>query len=183
MKTICLSVTVFFFLQGSLGAQTNEWTKATSGNWEESAWSLGQLPGVNQEFVAIDNAGWKAVTIGQNTTANYPGSLALNNLLVDAPTNGFNTLLLNWAKLSVPLVVNSNLVIGTNGSLVSHYSALKAVEAYIDGSASFMDYATEDFGELWIRSSANVGLTNGIMSCSNLTFYNGTFTQCGCTHK
>ena len=176
-------MTVLLFLECSLGAaQTNEWTKSTSGNWEEAAWSLGQLPGANQEFVAIENSGWKAVAIGANTTASYPQSLTVNNLLVDAPTNGFNTLLLNWAHLTVPLLVNSNLVIGTNGALVSHYSALKAGNVYIDGAASFMDYATEDLGQVWLRSGGTMGLTNGIMSCSNLTFYNGTFTQSGGTH-
>jgi hypothetical protein len=165
----------------SLG-QTNQWIKPTSGNWEEASWSLGQLPGTSQDLVAIDNDGWKAVVISENTTINHPDSLSLKNLLVDGPTNSLNTLLLNWAKLSVPLIVQSNLTIGTNGSLVSHYSALKVANAYIDGSAAFMDYATEDFGQLWLGSGSTLGLTNGTMTCSNLTFYDGTFTQSGGTH-
>ena len=160
----------------------NQWTKAASGAWDESFWSLGQLPGTNQELVAINNSGWKAISIGQDTAANHPQSLLLNNLLIDGPTNSENTLLLNWAYLDVPLTVRSNLTVGANGALVSHYSALNAANAYIGGSASFMDYATENFGQLWLRSGAGLGLTNGVMTCSNLTFYNATFTQSGGTH-
>jgi hypothetical protein len=182
MKLKYGSAVLFFLLSFSAVAQTNQWTNPTSGAWESPYWSLGTLPGADQQFVAIDNAGWKAVAISANTTANYPQSLSLNNLLVDAPTNSMNTLLLNWAYLNVPLVVQSNLNIGPYGSLVSHYSAIQATNVYIDGSASFMDYATEDFGQLYLRSGATVGLTNGIMTCSNLTFYNGAFTQSGGTH-
>jgi len=166
----------------SAAGATNEWTKSTSGSWEESYWSLGQLPGMNQELVAFRNPGWKALAIGANTTANYPASLSLNNLLVEAPTDSFNQLLLDWAGLSVPLVVHSNLKIGANGSLASHYSGLHAANAYIDGSASFSDYSTEEFAQLWLRSGATLNLTNGTMTCSNLPFYTATFTQSGGTH-
>src|SRR5437667_12171520 len=76
-------------------AITNEWTKASSGYWEEPYWSLG-LPSPDQEVVAFRNPGWKALAIGANTTANYAGSLTVNNLIVDAPTNSANQLLLNW---------------------------------------------------------------------------------------
>jgi hypothetical protein len=182
MKQGLLGLIMFSLLGLSAAAQTNQWTKPTSGNWEQSYWSLGLLPGIDQQLVAIDNYGWKAVAIGANTTANYPQSLSLSNLLIDAPTNSRNTLLLNWANFNVPLVVSSNLTVGTNGALASHYSALRATNAYIDGTASFSDYATEDFGQLTLRSGGTAGLTNGIMTCSNLTFYNGTFTQCGGAH-
>jgi hypothetical protein len=182
MKKKFMYAIIFVALGFSAAGQTNQWTKPTSGNWEESYWSLGRLPGMDQQLVSIDNYGWKAVAIGANTTTDYPQSLSLNNLLIDGPTNSLNTLLLNWAYLDVPLNVHSNLTIGTNGSLVSHYSALQAANTCIDGSASFMDYATEDFGQLYLRSGATFGLTNGTMTCSNLTFYNGTFTQSGGAH-
>src|SRR5258706_4826154 len=83
---------------------TNQWTKPTSGYWEESYWSLGGLP-LAQDTVAFRNPNWKALAIGANTTANYPGSLSVNNLLIQAPTYSFNQLLLNWAGLAVPLAV------------------------------------------------------------------------------
>jgi hypothetical protein len=75
------------------------------------------------------------------------------------------------------------LTIGTNGSLASHYSALRAANAYIDGTASFSDYATEDFDQLWLRSGGTLNLTSGTMTLSNLTFLDtATFTQSGGTH-
>lgn len=182
MKSELVCGGLILLLGFSAWGQTNEWTKTTSGNWEESYWSLGQLPGIGQQLVSIDNSGWKAVSIGPTTATNHPQSLSLNNLLIDGPTNSLNTLLLNWALLNVPLFVHSNLTIGANGSLVSHYSALKVADADIDGSAAFMDYATEQFDQLTLRSGATFGLTNGTMTCSNLTFYNGTLTQSGGTH-
>jgi hypothetical protein len=182
MKSELVCGGLILLLGFSALGQTNEWTKTTSGNWEESYWSLGQLPGIGQQLVSIDNSGWKAVSIGPTTATNHPQSLSLNNLLIDGPTNSLNTLLLNWALLNVPLFVHSNLTIGANGSLVSHYSALKVADADIDGSAAFMDYATEQFDQLTLRSGATFGLTNGTMTCSNLTFYNGTLTQSGGTH-
>ena len=174
--TIVLSLAHF-----SAAGATNEWTKPTSGYWEESYWSLGQMPGMDQELVAFRNPGWKALAIGASTIATNSASLSLNNLLVEAPTDSFNQLLLNWAGLSVPLFVHSNLTIGTNGSLASHYSALHAANAYIDGSASFSDYATEQFDRLWLQSGGTLNLTNGIMACSNLTLFNGTYLQIGGT--
>ena len=160
----------------------NDWTKPGSGNWEEPYWSLGRLPASDQGLVVLGNPGWKSLAITANTTANYPASLSLNNLVIMSPTDSFNQLLLNWAGLDVPLDVHWNLTIGPNASLESHYSALHAANAYIDGSASFSDYSTEDFGNVWLRYGGTMYLTNGAMTCSNLTFYDGTFRQLGGTH-
>ena len=168
--------------EAQIAGLTNDWTKSTSGSWEEPYWSLGRLPAPDQETVAFRNPGWKALAIGGNTAVSYPSSLAVNNLIVDAPTDSFNRLLLNWAGLVVPLVVRSNLFIGSGGSLESHYSALRAATANIRGSASFSDYATEDFGTLWLRSGATLNLINGSMTCSSLTFGSATLTQSGGSH-
>src|SRR5688500_11892385 len=101
-------VALVISLVSSASAVTNEWTKTSSGNWEEPFWSLGTLPSAAQDAAAIRNPGWKAVAIGANTTANHPGSLFLNNLIIDAPTDSANRLLLNWAGHNVPLDVRSN---------------------------------------------------------------------------
>src|SRR5512133_1427155 len=90
---------VLFLARLSVAGVTNDWTKATSGDWQESYWSLGGLPGLDQDLVALRNPGWKALAIGANTTANYAASLSLNNFLVEAPAGSFNQLLLNWAGL------------------------------------------------------------------------------------
>jgi len=166
-----------FSIVFSGSAITNEWTKATSGNWEEPYWSLGVLPSADQETVAFRNLGWKAVAIGANTTANFPGSLTLNNLIIDGPTNSANQLLLNWAGLNVPLVVRSNLMIGTNGSLASHSSALRAANFDLRGAAAFSDIATAAFGEIVLRSGGALNLHDASLASSNLVFFSGTVTQ------
>src|ERR1044071_6218511 len=106
----------------SVGA-TNEWTKSTSGYWEEPFWSQGVLPAMNQAVVAFRNPGFKALAIGANTTANFSNSLTISNLIVDAPPGSVNQLLLNYAGPNIPLFVKSDLVLGTNASIVGYYSA------------------------------------------------------------
>jgi hypothetical protein len=76
-------------------SQENAWTKPTSGYWEEANWSSGHLPSTNDAMVVFNNPGWKALAIGQNTTANFSNSLTVSNFVVEAPTNSFNQLLLN----------------------------------------------------------------------------------------
>jgi len=104
-------------------AQLNSWTKPTSGNWEEPAWSLGVLPG-SGESVMITNEGWKAVAITSNTVQNYPQSLTVNSLTIFSPTNSSNSLMLNYAGLQSPLTVNS-LTIGSNSDVTMLNSALQ----------------------------------------------------------
>jgi hypothetical protein len=113
----------FFLLCATTSAQVNSWTKTSSGNWEESFWSLGELPGVGQS-VMITNANWKSVMIGPNTTANFPESLTMNSLTISSPTNSNNTLLLNYAGFATPLTVNS-LLIASNSALTMLSSALQ----------------------------------------------------------
>src|SRR2546427_4539258 len=158
-------------------AITNEWTKTSSGYWEEPFWSLGTLPSANQEAVAFRNPGWKALAIGANTTANYPASLTINNLIIDAPTNSANQLLLNWAGVDAPLVVRSNLIVGTNGSLVGHYSALQAANVELRGFAAFSDSARANLDQITVISGGALNLNDAILTCSNLAFFGGTVTQ------
>src|SRR4051812_14405707 len=86
---------------GPAQGQVNSWTNG-SGPWQQSAWSLGVLPGTNQS-VMITNAGWKAVEIGAATAAGYPQTLNVDSITVASPTNSFNTLLLNYAGTATPL--------------------------------------------------------------------------------
>src|SRR5687767_12636642 len=164
---IALSFSVVF----SASAATNEWTKPSSGAWEEPFWSLGE-PSTAHEAVAIWNPGWKAVAIGANTA-----SPVLNNLIIDAPTNSANRLLLNWAGLNDPLVVRSNLLIGANGSLVSHFSALQAANVELQGFAAFSDHATAGLDKITLRSGGALNLNEAYLTCSNLGFWGGSVTQ------
>src|SRR5439155_10859951 len=92
-------------LQSDLSTQngTNDWTKPTSGNWEEPYWSLGELPSTNHSLIRIINPGYKAVAINYATTINYPDSLHIGSLTIDAAVDSYNTLLLNYAGLATPL--------------------------------------------------------------------------------
>ncbi len=135
----CLFVLSLFFSSSPWAAgATNEWTKTTSGNWEESFWSLGVSPSFDQELVAFRNAGFKALAINASTTADT-NSLYLNYLTVDAPSGSSNQLLLNYAGLEVPLFVSSDFILGTNGSLVSFSSALRGGTMYVNGPATFSE--------------------------------------------
>src|SRR5205809_1158908 len=107
----------------TVSGQSNIWTKPTSGFWEEPYWSLGQLPNHDQPGVVFNNPGWKALAIGANTTANFPDSLWLKNLLVESPVDSANQLLLSYAGVASPLRIDGDLrLVGTNSSLVSYYS-------------------------------------------------------------
>src|SRR5437867_12075945 len=86
--------------QNSSAGLTNGWTKTTSGYWEEAYWSLGTLPSMQDDEIRFANEGWKALAIGGNTVANYPASLRIRNLTINAPSNSANLLLLNYAGLS-----------------------------------------------------------------------------------
>jgi len=88
-------------------AQTNSWTNAASGNWEDNNWSLGTLPGTNQNIMRT-NAGWKAVSIGPTTVRNFPQSLNIQSLTISSPTDSANQLLMNYAGTPSPLVIGSD---------------------------------------------------------------------------
>jgi len=110
-------------LTPSSNAQTNSWTSATSGNWEDTnSWSLGQLPGSGQTIL-LTNAGFKAVQIRQNTAAKFSQTLAVDSLTISSPTNSLNTLLMNFVGVDSPLVVNS-LTVDANSGFTMHSSAL-----------------------------------------------------------
>src|SRR4051812_36554108 len=112
----CSFACLFLLFPAVLIAQINNWTKPSSGNWEEAYWSLGSLPARDQT-VAISNYGYKAVAIGPQTWRQFPDSLTVSNLYVDGPQDSLNTLLLNYAFTDVPLRVRNRLELGTNGAL------------------------------------------------------------------
>lgn len=138
-------------------ADTNEWLKPSSGYWEDPYWSLGRLP-ASQDAVLFENPGFKALAIRPSTLATAPQSLSVQSLTIEAPSNSFNQLLLNYAGFSVPLSVSSNLVIGTNGSLVSHESALVAGTFDIGATARFVDQSSASFTNVFVGPDAGAEL-------------------------
>jgi len=171
------------------GAATNFWTKPTSGYWEESFWSLGDLPSHAQAAIVFNNPGFKALAIGTNATTRYTNSLWIQNLLVDAPAGSANQLLLNFAQLNVPLRIDQDLRVGTNASLVNHFSALQAGSFYLDGTATITDFGqTSVGGRLQVGtngSNAGLNLESGSLSAAQLVLSSegatGTLNQSGGT--
>lgn len=156
----------------ALQADTNEWLKPGSGYWEEPYWSLGRLP-ASEDAVLFENPGFKALAIGPSTLATAPQSLSVQSLTIEAPSNSFNQLLLNYAGLSAPLSVSSNLVIGTNGSLVSHDSAVVAGTFNIGATAQFLDQSAASFTNVFVGPDPGAELV-----LSNSTFA-ANFLQVG----
>lgn len=171
-------------------ADTNEWLKSGSGYWEESYWSLGRLP-TSQDVVLFDNSGFKSLAIGQSTVTSVPQSLSLQSLTIESPTNSSNLLLLNWAGLDVPLSVSSNLVIGVNGSIISHSSGLSAGNFYIGATAQFLDHSAASFTNVFIGADAGAKLdvSNSVFAADLLqagaleTSGNGSVNQSGGTNQ
>jgi hypothetical protein len=163
--------------------ETNSWTKPTSGYWEEPYWSTGQLPSITNGPILFTNPGWKALAIGGNTTANYADHLRIKSLTIDAPVDSHNLLLLNWAGLLVALHPDA-LYVGTNGSLDSHFSAIDAGTATLNGTATFADFGQSRFGQLQLgqNAPAELDLSNGWFSAEHLIVARGgpsSFNQSG----
>ena len=188
----CALGVIGLLLAVSAFGDTNSWTKTTSGNWEEPFWSLGQLPSASDEATVVTNAGFKAVAIGPSTVATAPGSLQINDLYVDAPTNSHNLLLLNYAGLNIPLTT-ATTHIGRDGSLLSYYSALRANQFAVNGQATFAEFAESQVNEAWVGTfrfdsigtgtgSAELTLSNGLFSVFQINIAEGVpgvFNQYG----
>ena len=159
----------------ALWRMVNSWTNPASAPWEATYWSLGVLPDSAQSIM-ITNAGYKAVGISPSTRANYPNSMTVSNLTVSAPTNAFNTLLLNYFGTGTPLEVLNNCTIGTNGLIENLYSAFEVQSGLlIDGGQYIQQGGVTVAGvEVWVGSSIN--LTNAIFEGS-IELYGGTVTQ------
>ena len=158
-------------LQKTLAGVTNQWTKTTSGNWEEPYWSVGALPSMQQDTVIFANPGYKALAIGPSTRA-YPNSLSIRKLIVDQPSN---LLLLNYVGMDTPLRVASDLVVGREASLLSYYSVLHATNFYCKGRATFAESSMATFNKLQVSAivSTNAELVISNAAITAAAFYVG----------
>ncbi len=190
----------FFRVAAAPVAQTNSWTNATSGNWENAYWSLGALPGTNQTIL-LTNSGWKALEIGPGTVQDVPDSLIVGSLIISSPgTDTVNTLLLNYAGLQTPLQIEGagtqgELTLGTNCALVMLSSALKAQspQGELDGNFFVEGAFSESEGSDVAVGTMNVGdtaagifhLTNSMLNANweYIGAYQATFSQQGGTNS
>jgi hypothetical protein len=170
----------------------NNWINPVSARWESLAnWSLGSLPAANQT-VNITNAGYKAVDLDSVTFANFPETVTVSNVVLAAPTNGLNTLLLNYAGLNTPFKVLNGCSIGANAKLDNFYSSFEmdgvaggALE--ISGGGEFNQEGGQTTATVPINiRNGTIALTNGNMTLGTVSvgmFYGppevGTMIQNG----
>jgi hypothetical protein len=168
-------------------AETNSWTKPTSGVWqEETSWSLGILPDVEQS-VAITNSDEKTVTINLETAQNFPASLTVNNIT----TSGGNTLRLDHVGTNVPLQAinglpytsgSSDLALAKDATLMNIGSGLIIGT---NGGHGLRSSGTilQDGGFIDLRSPGYVGgkclLLNGLFTAAGFFDFSGIFDQFG----
>jgi hypothetical protein len=167
-----LLLVVFCCGADGLEAQTiedNAWTNAVSGNWQDAYWSLGTLPGTNQD-IYITNAGWKALAIGPGTVQNYPQTLTVNSITVSSPTNSFNVLLLNYAGYQTPFMANS-ITLNSNTVMTILASVVNVTNM---GGSRLEVGGTVNQGEFPAVNASVLSLGNIGPGIYNLT--NGTLT-------
>jgi hypothetical protein len=163
---------------GSALAQINSWTNPASAPWESTNWSLGVLPNSTQS-VMITNAGYKAVGISPVTRATFSNSMTVSKLTVSAPTNAFNTLLLNFFGTGTPLEVSNDCTIGTNGVVENLYSAFEVGGGlFVNGGRYFeqggLMIATNR--GVFVEGGGALNITNAIFEGS-IELAGGTVTQ------
>lgn len=145
--------------QPAAGA-ANEWTKPTSGSWEEANWSLDVLPDATQS-VLFNNAGWKALVIGAGTAQNFPQSMSVQSLTVGAPVDSYNTLLMNWSGFERPLQTTL-LTIGSNSAVLVQGSSLEVTATSTNGSTGNLRVGGRfyhgDYSQVKVFGSLNVAL-------------------------
>ncbi len=159
-------------LNNSSNAQVNSWISPTSGNWQDSSWSLGVLPGPNQTIL-ITNAGWKAVAIGANTAANFLQSLTVDSITIASPTNTVNSLLMDFVGVGTPLIVNS--VTNENSVITLQSSSLHANYMSIGGTFNQNNFSGVSAGTMQIGDvgPAVYTMNNGTLAVTNLEVIGG----------
>lgn len=196
-RVACVVASLLTFNSTSVFAQDNSWINPTSGNWDDAtSWSLGALPNSSQS-VMITNAGFKAVAIDSSTPINFPGSMTVSNLTIMSPTNGQNTLLMNYVGAGNPLVVGvssstpGSLFIDSTSAMVMYSSGLIVNNVLgannarlggfeVDGTFTQSDSAEVVAGFLDLNGAYN--LTNG-QAFIGTEFVNGSFNQQGGTNE
>ncbi len=178
-------VSAFVILSFRAAAQTNSWTKPTSGLWHEPFWSLGVLPASSQSHIMFTNAGWKALSVDSVTARDYRDSLHIPRLTIASPTNTVNTLMLNYAGFSSPLLVSDFVELGSNSVLLTLSSVLQIGQNFVvDGTVNHGDLSQVLASTLYVggNSPGVYNFSNGLVSAGNVIVGDGTggsFRQLG----
>jgi hypothetical protein len=178
---------LFFVAIAPALADTNNWTKPTSGAWEEQAyWSLGVLPDATQSIL-FTNVGWKALAITPQTTQNFPQSMQVQSLRVGAPVDSFNTLLMNFSGLVQPLQTG-NLNVDPNGAITMQSSAVEVLSTDFGALSIGGNFNQGDGSQVTVHGGLSLGgtyfLTNGTLTTLGFIMDDfGMFVQYGGTNK
>ena len=173
-RSLALAIATLLCITHSSSAQTNSWIASGSGNWQDSSWSLGLLPGANQD-IAITNAGWKAIAIGPNTAANFLPTLTVDSITISSPTNTVNSLLLNFVGVGSPLIANSvtlneNSVITLNSSSLQVRSNMSVGGTFNQNDFSGVSASRMQIGDV---GDGLYTLSNGTLTVTNLEVIGG----------
>lgn len=184
------------FLLLTASAQTNSWTNAVSGNWQDAKWSLGILPGAGQD-IQFTNAGWKALEISASTVVGFPETLAVNSITILSDPLSSNTLLLNFSGPQHPLVIGEtnspgSLFIDSGSAMIALSSGLQVLNAFGPGGIQLGAFTiagtfTESDGSIVTSTYRNLTGT-GIYNFTNSFLFggdehiNGRFNQQGGTN-
>ncbi|HWF18431.1 MAG TPA: hypothetical protein VG754_04155, partial [Verrucomicrobiae bacterium] len=165
-------------------AQENDWRGPSSGSWQSPDWSLGILPGANQNIV-FTNAGVNLLTIDAATAQNYPQTLNIESLAVSAPYGSTNELLMDAAGLETPLVIGITnegiLSIASGTSIFEMHSSALEVNGGINVSGTFNESDGSEVSAESLGVNGEFNLTNSTLNVAGIETV-GQFNQTGGTN-
>ena len=156
------------------GDFTNDWTGA-DGNWHDLTWSLGVRPDSSQTVRII--GGDRTVTVNATTTASYPESLTVHDLVVRG-LSGTPSLLLSNAGTATPLRAINGLFVADGAKLVNLNSGL-----VLDGAVLTLTNAQIIQNGGFVRTTnATMYLQNGVYQMTNGVLEGGIVSIGAPTH-
>jgi len=163
---------------GLVVTPTNSWSDG-NGKWETGAnWSSGRAPSVTDQADVITNAGNNMVTIDATTSGSFATNLTIKNLIVAAPLNMTNTLLLSNAGTNTALVVSNSVSINTGG-LIFMTNSMLDVGGPLGGALTVDGQLTMKSGTMSVSSNLLVGPSNPL---SVVTIWGGAVYVTNAAH-
>src|SRR6266404_8266694 len=158
-------------LSSSVTAQTNSWTAASDGSWQDGVkWSLAVAPDTAQS-VLITNVGSKTVVIDSITSSTFSNTMAVSNLTVSGTGTATNTLFLSGSGINIPLRIHDSLTVASGGNL-RMTNAVVFLEGLVDAAFALEGSATLADSQLLL--SSNVAVTVGTANGGLLSIAGGT---------
>jgi hypothetical protein len=163
---VCASVAL---THTALSQITNNWIAPASGKWETATnWDQGP-PSSAQSAVFITNAVTKTVMIDSITASNFPGTLIISNLTVDAPAGNTNTLFLAEISPATPLHILDGLTVADRGLVIATNATL-----LVDGQLQGKGLMVFGQGGFLIATNSSLVIAPANAASGRLTVSNGT---------